>query len=115
MGLNQQELADLVGVSRRAVTNWETAVAEPRGSNLRSLEAVLATKPDESDDDEDAVLRRIDDGKFWAEATRRFFRGSAANAGSTSAKQPSPGRGEVGYLPDHLRRAQSDERSAPNG
>lgn len=44
LGLSQQELADAVGVSRRAVTNWETGVAEPRGKSLRRLDQILGDR-----------------------------------------------------------------------
>jgi transcriptional regulator with XRE-family HTH domain len=49
-GLSQQDLADALQVSRRAITNWETGAAEPRGKSLRGLDRVLGdtTTPETS-------------------------------------------------------------------
>ncbi len=47
--LSQDQLAKLVGVSRRAITNWETGQAEPRGSNLRALELTLGGQQERED------------------------------------------------------------------
>lgn len=46
--MSQQELAETLAVSRRAITNWETGAAEPRGRNINSLDRVLgdATTPE---------------------------------------------------------------------
>lgn len=44
-GLSQEALAKRLGLSRRAITNWETGVREPRGSSLRALEAELGDAP----------------------------------------------------------------------
>ena len=38
LGLTQQELADLVGVTKRAVAGWETEGALPRPATLRKLQ-----------------------------------------------------------------------------
>ena len=41
LGLTQQELADLVGVTKRAVAGWETEGALPRPATLRKLADTL--------------------------------------------------------------------------
>lgn len=46
-GLKQQQLADAVGASRRAVINWEQGIAIPQGRFVAQLEAVLGDDPDE--------------------------------------------------------------------
>src|SRR4051812_44349581 len=40
-GWDQDQLARELGVSRRAITNWETGAADPRGKNRRALDTVL--------------------------------------------------------------------------
>lgn len=45
LGMLQAELAAVLGVSRRAVTNWETGKARPSGANLDALDAVLGAAP----------------------------------------------------------------------
>lgn len=42
---NQAALADRVGVSRFAVTGWETGRTLPSGTNLTNLSAVLGVSP----------------------------------------------------------------------
>lgn len=41
LGLNQQELADQIGVTRGAISQWETGRMKPSEKNLRLLEAYL--------------------------------------------------------------------------
>ena len=41
LGLTQQELAELVGVTKRAVAGWETEGALPRPATLRKLADTL--------------------------------------------------------------------------
>ena len=45
-GLNQEQLADLMGVSRRSVVSWETTGTKPRGGRLRKLAEVLEVSED---------------------------------------------------------------------
>ncbi len=47
IGLNQQELADAVGVSIDSVRRWEAGKQEPRLSDLKALAAVLKSTIDE--------------------------------------------------------------------
>lgn len=52
MGKTQQELANLVGVSRETVGNWETGVSTPRNSMARLREVL--------DDDLDGTVAPVD-------------------------------------------------------
>ncbi len=47
LGINQQELADLIGVSIDSVRRWEAGKQEPRLSDLKALAAVLGSTIDE--------------------------------------------------------------------
>lgn len=66
-GLDQAQLAEALGISRRALTNWENGHAEPRGENRRRLDTVLgdAQQPDVS-------LQGASDAQFIAEMARRL-------------------------------------------
>lgn len=46
-GLSQEELADLLGVSRQAISKWERAEASPDTSNLISLAKIYQISLDE--------------------------------------------------------------------
>lgn len=41
--LDQQELADKIGVSRRAIQSWEAGVRTPRPQHRRTLEDFFAS------------------------------------------------------------------------
>lgn len=111
-GYNSQEsLARALGLSRRAVTNWETGKVTPRGSSLRELERVLGGEP--NDNDEDRALRRVSDGRLWAEMQRRYY--NALELADQTADQPidehpdddpdvptRTGGGRYARLPAHL-------------
>lgn len=64
---DQDRLAKALGVSRRAITNWETGKAEPRGENRRRLDAVLGDTPQP-----DISLQGATDAQFVAEMARRL-------------------------------------------
>lgn len=66
-GWDQDRLASELGVSRRAITNWETDKAEPRGENRRRLDAVLGDTPQP-----DISLQGASDAQFIAEMARRL-------------------------------------------
>jgi transcriptional regulator with XRE-family HTH domain len=44
-GLSQAALAETVGVTQAAVSNWETGRAEPRKEQLRALELFFSGEP----------------------------------------------------------------------
>ncbi len=46
MGLSQEALAELLGVSRQAVSKWETGDAEPELAKLRALAATFGVSTD---------------------------------------------------------------------
>ena len=46
LGLSQEALAERIGVSRQAVSKWETGDAEPEISKLRSLAQVFGVTTD---------------------------------------------------------------------
>jgi transcriptional regulator with XRE-family HTH domain len=66
-GWDQHRLAAELGVSRRAITNWETGQAEPRGENRRRLDAALGDTPQP-----DISLQGATDAQFVAELARRL-------------------------------------------
>lgn len=68
-GWDQARLAAELGVSRRAVTNWENGHAEPRGENRRRLDAVLGDAAQQ-----DVTLQGATDAQFIAELARRLAR-----------------------------------------
>ena len=47
LGLSQTELADLLGVTNKAVSKWENGRAKPTTNTLRKLAAVFGTNVDE--------------------------------------------------------------------
>lgn len=71
--LSQEELADALQVSRKAVTNWENGVAEPRGKNARALDRVLGdttTAPEVSLRDASLMQLLAEIATRFAEAER---------------------------------------------
>ena len=80
-GWDQARLARELGISRRAITNWETGKAEPRGENRRRLDAVLGDAPER-----DVTLRGATDAEFIAELARRLAR--TASADTPAARLP---------------------------
>lgn len=66
-GWSQSEAAAAVGVSRRAITNWETGVARPSGSNIEALDRALGDAPIA-----EPTLRGATDWEFAAEVLRRL-------------------------------------------
>lgn len=80
-GLSQEELADALQVSRKAVTNWENGAAEPRGKNARALDRVLGDSPTAPE----VSLRDASLMDLLAEIARRF-----AEAERTPTEQVGP-------------------------
>lgn len=71
---SQTQLADALGVSRRAVTNWETGKADPRGSHLRALERILGDAPAP-----EVTLADASDVELIAEFARRLSRNTRSD------------------------------------
>ena len=46
-GMTQEDVAEALGVSRQAVSKWETGVAEPSTSNLLALAKLYGVDPGE--------------------------------------------------------------------
>jgi transcriptional regulator with XRE-family HTH domain len=71
-GLSQEDLAEALQVSRRAITNWETGAAEPRGKSIRGLDRVLgdATAPEVSLRDASLMQLLAEIATRFAEAER---------------------------------------------
>ena len=42
-GLSQQDLADRLGVSRQAISRWETGAVQPLADSVRGLAAAVST------------------------------------------------------------------------
>ena len=64
-GLSQDALAELVGVSRQAVTKWESGASSPTAANLFKLAEIFGTTADLLIDKEKAETEenKISDGK----------------------------------------------------
>jgi len=75
-GWSQDDLAEALGVSRRAVTNWETGVARPSGANLDALDQALGDAPLP-----EPTLRGATDLEFAAELLRRLGVNTGPDAG----------------------------------
>lgn len=57
-GLTQQQLADALGASRRAVITWERGEASPQGRFFGQLDRVLGgSRPGQREDDDGPLLR----------------------------------------------------------
>lgn len=79
MGKSQEGLAEELGVSRQAVSKWETGESEPELSKLRALAAAFgvtvdallsedAPAPDAPAADNVAPSRENDNGRTWVDA-----------------------------------------------
>lgn len=79
LGLNQQQLADLVGVSKRSIAAYETTDVKPRGAAVKKLAQALHVSVDY------LLLDEIDDPEYgfshsaYIETARRRYgsRGAA--------------------------------------
>lgn len=73
LGLNQQGLADLVGVSKRTIATYETVGSIPRPATLRKLADTLQVSTDYLvNDDIDDPLYGIEKKEYVDEARERF-------------------------------------------
>ena len=84
-GWSQDDLAKVIGVSRRAITNWETTTARPSGANIEALDQALGDAPLS-----EPTLRGASDAEFIAEFARRL---------SLRADGSANGGGEAVVLP----------------
>lgn len=103
-GLNQDELAAALGLSRRAITNWETGTAEPRGSSLRALERELG-----DDRAPQVTLRDATVMELLAEIASRFARLEAANIPPTATDAPERVKWYTPETPTAARRGDADQ------
>ena len=46
-GLSQEALAEKLGVSRQAISKWETGASDPSTANLIALAKLFGTTPEE--------------------------------------------------------------------
>lgn len=118
-GLTQEQLADLLNLSKRAVNNWETGKREPRGSSLRELDRVLG---DGDTGDGDATLTGFTYLQLVSEQARRFADLEAENQALRAEVQTlraetdnHPQSGRHGTFPDHLYPPQSGNRVNSDG
>jgi len=72
-GLSQRELANIVGVSQRAITAYETGSSLPRGTNARKLAKALKVSVEYLlNDDVSEPLYDIEKEPFLDEVRERF-------------------------------------------
>ena len=65
-GMSQKKLAELVGVSRQAVTKWETDLSVPSTTNLFALAEILGTSVDVLMDTEtDESIRSLAEQAYY--------------------------------------------------
>lgn len=62
-GLSQDALAELVGVSRQAVTKWESGASSPTAANLFKLAEIFGTTADLLTNKEKSEENKISDGE----------------------------------------------------
>lgn len=105
--MTQPELAARVGVSESTVSNWERDQSKPK-NRMALVRQVLQMDDEDGTAElaltEERVLRRISDQKLWAEATRRFLRGTSGSG------EPILQRGQYADVPDNLKNPQAVER-----
>lgn len=86
-GLSQEALADMVGVSRQAVSKWETGEALPETAKLAALGAALGvsvdwllsdSEPEEPEEEPEEEPARPED---WTDKLPRMVRGAAKRWG----------------------------------
>jgi len=86
-GLSQRELANMVGVSQRAITAYETGVSLPRGTTVRKLAKALKVSVEYLINDEITdPLHGIEKEPFLAEVRERFS-GRSVHEADTLLKQ----------------------------
>ena len=76
--LTQQDLADLMKVSRNSVTNWETGKREPRAADIKKLALILGVPPNDFFSDVSDVTDVQKDMYIMTEKTSEQSSGSFA-------------------------------------
>lgn len=76
--INQQALAEMLGVSRRTVVAWETTDAQPRASRIRKLAEILQVSTDYLMNDDITDPTYGLEKKEYVEETRARFGNKAA-------------------------------------
>jgi transcriptional regulator with XRE-family HTH domain len=105
-GMSQQELAEALGVSRKAVSNWVNGHAEPSGRYLQALDKVLGGRHATND----VSLASATNMDLLAELARRF----AAYESTRTPDQPIGNwRWSKEDAPSARRRRESGERDTP--
>lgn len=79
-GLSQEALADMVGVSRQAVSKWETGETLPETAKLSALAAALGVSVDWLLSDEEP-LSQPEQTEDWTDKLPRMLRGAAKRWG----------------------------------
>jgi transcriptional regulator with XRE-family HTH domain len=77
-GINQEQLAELMGVSRRSVVAWETTGTMPRGWRIRKLAELLEVSEDYLENDEITDPQYGLEKKEYVDETRSRFGDRAA-------------------------------------
>lgn len=82
-GLSQEALADMVGVSRQAVSKWETGEALPETAKLAALGAALGVSMDWllSDSEPEEPREEPAQPEDWTDKLPRMVRGAAKRWG----------------------------------
>ena len=82
-GLSQEALADMVGVSRQAVSKWETGEALPETAKLAALGAALGVSVDWllSDSEPEEPREEPAQPEDWTDKLPRMVRGAAKRWG----------------------------------
>lgn len=71
--INQQTLAELMGVSRRTIVAWETTDAQPRAGRVRKLAEILQVSTDYlMNDDVTDPTYGLEKKEYVDEARKRF-------------------------------------------
>ena len=88
-GLSQRELAELLGVTDKAVSKWENGKAKPTTDTLRKLAAVFGSEVEE--------LLRLREGKRKPEVTRIVITGGPCAGKTTGMSWIQNAFGSRGY------------------
>lgn len=96
-GLRRKQVAETLGVSVKAVSNWINGHSEPQGPNLRALERLLGTGPDANAQEQ--LARSLPTKILFMEAMRRLMSADVPDARPEMRDLPS-GEFDPAYLPE---------------